>query len=169
MYWPIEGGECLDGMFRCKNHKNQKTRWRRRRENRSVAIPRGAPAVEDEEEEWEKEELAAMWKFQGACDANAVIHEREQRIREQNREIRKRYKELQNRKDRGETEEYEIKWDDLAKPANKLTRSHSNSNISEGKVRFIQKFCIGACKWRRIIYQPRWQRRKWQKYGQLKG
>ena len=26
-------------------------------------------------EDWEKEEMAAMWKFQGQCDAAKVMHE----------------------------------------------------------------------------------------------
>ena len=92
-----------------------------------------------------------MWRFQGACDADAIIYEKEKRIKEQNREIKKmceelrtkeKYQELQRRKERGEIQEYEIEWDDFARTSSRTNRSHSrnlDSNPSEGKVRFIRK------------------------------
>ena len=99
-------------------------------------------------EEWEKEEMAAMWRFQGACDASAIMHEQERQIKEKDREIRRMYGELQRRKERGEIKEYEIKWDDFAKPDSGSTHSHFrhfNSNASEGQVRYIQKKKAARC------------------------
>ena len=69
----MEEGDCLDGMFRCKGHRDQKARWRRRKGNCGVALSKGAPAIEEDMEEWEKEEMAAMWKFQGQCDAARMM------------------------------------------------------------------------------------------------
>ena len=34
MHWPVGEGDCLDGLFKCKAHKDQKTRWNRRYESR---------------------------------------------------------------------------------------------------------------------------------------
>ena len=90
-----------------------------------------------------------MWRFQGACDASAIMHEQERQIREKDREIGRVYGELQRRKEGGGIKEYEVKWDDFAKPDSGSTHSHFrhfDSNASEGKVRYIQKFCLKEIK-----------------------
>ena len=30
MHWPVEGEECLDCLVKCKEYKEQRTRWRTR-------------------------------------------------------------------------------------------------------------------------------------------
>ena len=69
--------------------------------------------MEDDMEEWEKEEMAAMWRFQGACDASAIMHEQERHA------------------DSGHGVGGEISH-----------FRNLDSNASKGKVRFIQKFCL---------------------------
>ena len=69
IYWAVEDGENLEGMVGCAKYK--RNRWKRRRNK--AKKEKG----EEEMEEWEKEELTAMWKFQGACDANKIIYEKE--------------------------------------------------------------------------------------------
>ena len=73
----------------------KKKRWRRR--------GRRYEEEAEELEEWEKEEMAAMWRFQGKCDVARIEHEK------QNSYLR-----------------------------------HLKSSVTEGKVRFVRKFCLKA-------------------------
>ena len=82
MYWPVEADENVEHMFRCRDYRDQKMRWRRRGRKQEKKV-----GENDELEDWEKEELAAMWKFQGACDANKIMHELEKQIQKQNKQI----------------------------------------------------------------------------------
>ena len=94
--------------------------------------PQAAGQEEEEElEEWEKEELAEMWKFQGKCDAAKIMREQEQKIQQQNREIKRMCEELRTRKEPA--------------PSQQFGCGHGvGSEVSEGKVRFIQKFCMNT-------------------------
>ena len=57
IHWPIEGGEDLEGLHRCHGYRDrdQRKRWRRAERNGMKEMPE---AQEEEEEVWEKEEMA---------------------------------------------------------------------------------------------------------------
>ena len=61
MFWTVDPGDCLDGLVECKGYK--RNRWRRRQNRKKEEVE------EEEMEDWEREEMAAMWRFQGECDA----------------------------------------------------------------------------------------------------